>query len=249
MSDSLKGKVAVVTGGSSGIGAATVRQLAEAGAKVAVGYNKGRERADALIAQLPGEGHVAVQIDLADGESVRKAAETVRETYGRCDILVNSAGFTKAIPHGDLDALDDAFFDKMLITNVRGPFSVVRALRPMLRDSGDGVIVNISSVSGFTGSGSSLAYAACKGALDIMTMSLARALGPEIRVLAVSPAAVPTEFVAGRDRAQVEKIAERVPLKRTTEPEDVARAVMACITHLNTATGTRIVIDGGHHLV
>jgi 3-oxoacyl-[acyl-carrier protein] reductase len=244
----LVGKVALVTGGSSGIGAATVRMLAAAGANVVVGYNNGLDRARTLIESLPPAKHLAQRIVLDDAATVRSAAAAIRETYGRADILVNSAGFTRPIPHADLDALDDAFMDRMLIANVRGPFSVIRALTPLLRASGDGVIVNVSSISGFTGSGSSIAYCAAKGALDTMSLALARALGPEIRVLCVSPAAVATDFVAGRDRAALEKQAQAVPLKRVVEPEDVARAIIACLTHLTAATGTTIVVDAGRHL-
>jgi 3-oxoacyl-[acyl-carrier protein] reductase len=110
------------------------------------------------------------------------------------------------------------------------------------------VIVNVSSISAFTGSGSNIGYCASKAALDTMTMSLARVLGPAIRVLCVSPAAVATDFVAGRGRPQPEKIAEGTPLKRVVEPEDIARTVMACITHLKVSTGTRIVADAGRFL-
>ncbi|MEG8222636.1 SDR family NAD(P)-dependent oxidoreductase [Sphingomonas sp. HH69] len=145
--------------------------------------------------------------------------------------------------------LDDDLFDQIMASNVQGPFATIRAFVPMLRASGDGVIVNISSISGFTGRGSNIGYCASKGALDTMTMSLASALGPEIRVLAVSPGAVATDFVAGRDRAALEKLAEMTPLKRVIEPEDVARTVLACVTHLRATTGTRIICDGGRFLV
>jgi 3-oxoacyl-[acyl-carrier protein] reductase len=245
----LSGKVAIVTGGSSGIGAAVVSALAENGAKVVVGYNKGRDRAEQVIARLAGEHHCALHIDLEAGESIIAGKKTVTDKFGRADILVNSAGFTRPIPHADLDALDDDLFDRMLITNVRGPFSVIREFAPLLRESGAGNIINISSISAFTGSGSNIAYCAAKAALDTMTMSLARVLGPQIRVNCVSPAAVPTGFVAGRDRAAVEKIARNTPLQRAVDPADVAHAVLACITQLTMMTGSRVIIDGGRFLV
>ena len=244
----LKDKVAVVTGGSSGIGAATVRMLADEGAAVVVCYNKGEDRARALIEQLPNGNHHAQQLAVEDSASVRRAADEIGKAYGRADILVNSAGFTRPVPHAQLDALDDALLDSILIANVRGPFSMIRALVPLLRVGGDSVIVNVSSISAFTGSGSNIGYCASKAALDTMTMSLARVLGPAIRVLCVSPAAVATDFVAGRGRPQLEKIAEGTPLKRVVEPEDIARTVMACITHLKVSTGTRIVADAGRFL-
>ncbi len=244
----LHGKVAVVTGGSSGIGAATVRALAGAGATVCIGYNTGRDRAEALLRELPPGPHSAERIALDDPATIAAVAKAVQARYGRLDVLVNSAGFTRPIPHRDLDTLDDALFDAILSVNVRGTFAVIRALVPLLHASGDGVIVNISSISAFTGSGSNVAYCASKAALDTMTMSLARVLGPEIRLLCVSPAAVATDFVAGRDRPQLEKAAQSTPLKRVVEPEDVALAALACVTHLKTATGTCIVVDGGRHL-
>jgi 3-oxoacyl-[acyl-carrier protein] reductase len=244
----LSGKVAVVTGGSNGIGAATVRMLAEEGATLVVGYNKGEDRARALIGDLPGSGHRSMPIVLEDSATAKRAADDVRNNFGRADILVNSAGFTRPVPHADLEALDDALFDSILVANVRGPFSVIRAFAPLLKASGDAVVVNVSSVSAFTASGSSIAYCAAKAALDTMTMSLARALGPEIRVMCVSPAAVATDFVAGRGRPQLEKIAQTTPLKRVAEAQDIARAIMACVTHLKLTTGARIVTDGGRFL-
>ena len=245
----LQGKVAVVTGGSSGIGAAAVRMLALEGARVVLGYHQGAERAAGIIAKLPGADHRAMQIVLEDSATMQRAANEVRSAFGRADILVNSAGFTKPVPHGNLDALDDALLDRMLIANVRGPFAMIRAFAPLLRESGEGVVVNVSSIAGFTGSGSSIAYCGAKAAVDNMTIALARVLGPEIRLLCVSPGAVNTDFVAGRDHAQLEKLAQATPLKRVVEPDDVARAIMACVLYLKTSTGVKIVCDGGRFLV
>ncbi|MFL6797725.1 MAG: SDR family NAD(P)-dependent oxidoreductase [Xanthobacteraceae bacterium] len=244
----LKDKVAVVTGGSNGIGAATVRMLAAEGAHVAICYNRGKERAQALRQELPAADHRLIQLAVEDSSSVRQAADAISSAYGRADILVNSAGITRPVAHADLEALDDALLDAILIANVRGPFSMIRALVPLLRAGGEGVIINVSSISAFTGNGSNIGYCASKAALDTMTMSLARVLGPAIRVLCVSPAAVATDFVAGRGRAQLEKIAQATPLKRVVEPEDIALSIMACITHLKVSTGTRIVTDAGRAL-
>jgi len=172
----------------------------------------------------------------------------LQSQFGKVDVLVNSAGFTQPIAHSNLEALDEALFDAIMVANARGPYSVIRALLPLLRASGDAVVVNVSSISAFTGSGSNIAYCAAKAAVDTMTKSLARALGPEVRVLCVSPAAVATDFLPGRDRQALSKFVASTPLRRIIEPEDVAKAIMACVTHLTVATGVRIVVDGGRHL-
>lgn len=249
MAEQLAGRSALVTGGSNGIGAATVRMLADAGARVMIGYYTDEVRANDLRASLSGSGHCIQRIALEDSASVVAAADAARQAFGTLNVLVNCAGFTRPIPHANLDALDDAFMDRMLVANVRGPFSMIRACAPLLKESGDGVIVNVSSISGFTGSGSNIAYCASKAAIDTMTLSLARVLGPQVRVMAVSPGAVATDFVAGRGRPELEKLAEATPLKKVTEPEDVALAIMACVTHLKASTGGKIIVDGGRFLV
>jgi 3-oxoacyl-[acyl-carrier protein] reductase len=246
----LQGQVAVVTGASSGIGAATARRLAGAGAQVVVGFNSGADRANAIVESLPGgkERHVALRMPMENTPALVEAENQTATRFGRCDILINSAGFTRAIPHVDLDALDDATFDAIMVANVRGPFATIRAFAPLMKKGDRSVVVNISSISAFTGSGSSVAYCASKAALDTMSMSLARALGPEIRVLSVSPAAVNTGFVPGRSLEAIEKAAAITPLRKIVEADDVALAIMACVTHLTVATGTVIVVDGGRHL-
>jgi len=245
---SLKGKIAVVTGGSSGIGAAAVRLFAAEGATVYVGYNKGLDRAEKLIGELPGSGHQPIRIVLEDSATIRAAAKTVCDAHGRTDIVVNSAGFTRPVPHGDLESLTDELIDSLMVANVRAPFAMVRAFAPLLKASGDGVVINVSSISGFTGSGSNVAYCAAKGALDTMTMALGRALGPQIRLLCVSPGAVNTDFVAGRGLPQLEKVAQATPLRKIVQPEDVARAMLAGVTLLTVSTGAVLVCDGGRFL-
>ena len=245
---SLAGKVAVVTGGSSGIGAASVRLLAAAGARVVVGYNKGADRAATLIRELPGSGHQAMHLPMEDSAQIRKVAAAIKDGFGRADILVNSAGFTRMVAHSDLEALDDDLIDAVLTANVRGPFATMRAFVPLLRATGDAVIINISSGAAGRGTGSSIIYGASKAALNTMSLALARVLGPEIRVVIVSPGMVHTGFVPGRTEEMMAKAAQATPLKRAVEADDVALAVMACITHLKHTTGSIVTVDAGRHL-
>ena len=176
------------------------------------------------------------------------AARVVGGRWVRADVLINSAGITQPVPHAYLDAMDDEAFDRILITNVRGPFAVIRAFAPLLEAGGDGIVVNVSSLSGATGLGSSIAYCASKGALDTMSLSLARVLAPKVRVISVAPAAVATDFVPGRGRDMIEKQAASSPLRIVAEADDVALAIMSAITHLRLTTGSSIVVDGGRHL-
>lgn len=244
----LAGKVAVVTGASSGIGAATARALAAQGATVVAGFNTGADRAEAVVSALPGEGHRAARLPLEDPEQLDAVAAEVRAAYGRCDILVNSAGSTQRIAHADFDTMTPELFESLLRVNVTGPYTTVRAFAPLLRESGDSVIVNVSSVSGLTASGSNVAYCAAKAALDNLTMSLGRVLGPQIRVVGVAPAAVETGFVAGRGRDAIAAQAATTPLKVIVHPDDVAAGILAVVTHLRVSTGTTIVTDGGKRL-
>ncbi|MFF7309119.1 SDR family oxidoreductase [Streptomyces sp. NPDC008137] len=244
----LTAKAAVVTGASSGIGAATARRLARQGARVVVGYHIGAERAEKIVAELPGDGHLALRLPIEDTGALEAAATVVRERFGSVSVLVNSAGSTVPVAHRDLDGLTDELFDSMMRINVRGPYAVTRAFVPLLRASGDAVIVNVSSVSGRTASGSSIAYCAAKAALDNLTMSLGRVLGPEIRVVGLAPAAVETEFVAGRGRDAIAAQAASTPLRVMVHPDDIADAALAAITQLRVATGTTFVVDGGKHL-
>ena len=244
----LAGKVAVVCGGSGGIGAASAGLLAATGATVVVGYHSNAAKAEAVAAGLPGAGHQALAAPMTDSAALDRLAATVGKRFGRADILVNAAGMTKPVAHRELDALTDELIDEVFKVNWRGPFAAVRAFRPLLAAGGDGLVVNISSIAATTGIGSSIAYCGAKAGLDIMTVALARALAPEIRVLAVSPGVVDTEFVAGRTAEANAKIAAGTPLKRVASTDEVARAVLACATHLTFSTGSIIQVDGGRHL-
>lgn len=246
--ESVAGRVALITGASSGIGCATAIRLAKLGFAIVAGYNSRREAAENLVAQLPGQGHVALRISINDTGSVGEAAKAVEDSYGRLDVLVNNGGATRPVPAHDLDGLTDEIFDWIVTLNLRGPFAVVRAFRPLLERGREPTIINVSSIAARTGVGSSLAYCAAKGGLDTLTVGLAKVLAPGIRVFSVSPAGVDTDFVAGRTRAQLEATAEKTPLRKVTSADDVATAIVACITHLRSSTGIVVPVDEGRHL-
>ncbi|WP_338759551.1 SDR family oxidoreductase [Massilia sp. METH4] len=243
-------KVALVTGGAGGIGAAICTELARHGATVVVGYNRSAERALALAASLPTARarHAALPAPVTDSAALHRLATAIGERYGRCDILVNCAGTTSFVAHADLDGLDDGLIDSVLATNVRGPFAAVRALRPLLAAGGDGLVVNVSSIAAVTAMGSNVMYCASKAAVDNMTKSLARALAPAIRVVSVSPGLSDTDFVKSMAPEWHDEQARRTPLQRLADPREVALAVVALTTHLPFTTGAVIPVDGGRPL-
>lgn len=247
MSQPLAGKVALVTGGAGGIGAAISETLAAAGARIVVTYRDNRARADALVARLPGEGHLAAGVSVLDSPGLAALAADLAGRFGRLDILVNNAGITRVVPHPDLDGLDDATFDAIFNTNVRGAFACVRAFRRLLTANA-GVVVNLSSIAGTTAVGSNIAYCASKAAMDNMTRSLARALAPAIRVVSVAPGWVEGEYASRADPAYLQAQIDRTPLGRIARPADAAQAVLAACTLLKFTTGAVIPVDGGRPL-
>jgi 3-oxoacyl-[acyl-carrier protein] reductase len=243
----LQSRVAVVTGATGGIGVAICRSLAQAGCQVVAVYRGKESDAQALIGSLPGNGHAAMQADVTTSASLDRLAAQLTEQYGTVDVLVNSAGTTRFVPHAELAALDDALIDQVFATNWRGPFATIRALKTLLEQRGGGVVINISSIAARLGIGSNVAYCASKAALDTMTVSLARALAPAIRVRTVSPGLVDTQFIKGMDPAWREAQIARTPLGRVAQPEEVGQAVVAAAT-LTASTGTAIIVDGGRLL-
>ena len=247
MSSAPRARVALVTGGAGGLGQAISEVLAGAGYSVVVTYHSNAERARARVDSLPGTGHLALPLEVENPDSVQALADEVKSRYGSLELLVNNAGITRPVPHDDLESLDDALIDEIFRVNWRGPFACVRALRPLLEHSGEGLIVNLSSVAGRTGLGSNIAYCASKAALDSMTRSLARALAPRIRVMSVSPGFVEGEYAA-RMPEMASRQRERTPLGRLAEAQEVALAVLACATHLRFSTGDILAVDGGRRL-
>jgi 3-oxoacyl-[acyl-carrier protein] reductase len=247
-SQALAGKTAVILGGSGGIGAAAALLFAEAGARVAVVASRNPSKAETVSRALPGSGHGAYAAAVQDSAALARLAQAVQADFGGADILVNSAGMTRPVAHADLDSLTDDLFDEVLTVNLRGAFAAIRVFAPLLRASGQGLVVNISSIASETAVGSSVAYCASKAGMDVMGKALARALAPSIRIMTVSPGVVDTDFVPGRGPDWSQKQAAATPLKRLTSPNDVAQAVLACATSLAFSTGSVIQVDGGRHL-
>jgi len=246
--DRLDGQVAVITGGNGAIGTATARRLATLGARVVLLQRDAAAHSAALLDELPGSGHFAVEASVTDSASLKAAAEQVLARTGGATVLVNAAGFTRPVPAADLEALDDELIDSVFAVTWRGSFASIRAFAPQMKLRGEALVVNLSSIAAFTGLGSNLAYAAAKAAIDATTKALAKTLGPEIRVVAVSPGVVDTAFVPNRDASFNERVGAQLPLRRVAIADDVAAAVAACATSLRYATGSIFVVDGGRHL-
>jgi ketoreductase RED2 len=237
----LKGKVAIVTGSSSGIGTAVARSLAGEAVSVVLNSSKSEAAGQAVADSLPGA--VYVKADIADDAACHVLAAAAVERFGRLDILVNNAGTTELIAHSDLAAVTDEIWQRILGVNVLGTWHMTRACVPALRASGDGVVVNVTSVAGLRATGSSIPYAVSKAGLNHLTVLLANVLGPQIRVNAVAPGLVDTPWSAGWDAAR-DAARAHAPLRRSAQPEDVAEAVMGLIRARH-VTGQVLTVDGG----
>lgn len=251
------GKVVVVTGASSGLGAALAVGAATRGAKaVIVNYASSKAGAEATADAVRAAGAEAVlaQGDVSDDSACRAIADAAKP-YGRVDALANNAGVTKFAPqHGDLDALERADFERLFAVNVIGPYQMLRAARPLLEAGERASVLMVSSIAGVTGIGSSLAYATSKGALNTMTLSLARSLGPKIRVNALCPGFIDTPWhERGLPAAAVDRLREgartNTPLQAASSAEDIADAGLFLLSDASRhVTGETLLVDAGLHL-
>jgi 3-oxoacyl-[acyl-carrier protein] reductase len=251
----LKNAVVIVTGSSSGVGAACVLQLAAKGSRVVINYSKSQAEADAVAQQVIAAGGdaIVVQGNVANDADCRRMAQAALDKWGRIDGLINNAGKTKFADHADLDALNAHDFIDIYSVNVIGAFQMVRACADTMRKQGRGAVVNMSSIAGLMGNGSSVAYSASKGALNTMTKSLARALGPEIRVNAVCPGFIEGRWLKeGLGEERYEKYRQQyiasTPLHAAETPEDVAGVAIWLLEGAGLVTGETILVDSGMHL-
>ena len=256
MTEVSSNKVAIITGGSRGVGAATAKLLASKGWNITITCTSSMDDAKNVVKECEklGVEAIAIVADVSEDNSCVQTAQETIEKWGRIDALVNNAGTTKFVfNHADLDGLDAEDFLHIYKVNVVGPFQMVRACKEMLLNSDNPSVVNISSIAGIKGLGSSLAYASSKGALNTMTKSMARNLGP-IRVNAICPGFIQGDWLRngmGDDlyNAALENLTKNTPLKLTVTPEQVAEGIYSFIGINKVVTGETMLMDGGHHLI
>ena len=243
----LNGTLAMVTGGSGGLGGRICHALADEGANIAVLYNSGRVQAERVASEVSakGVGAVPVQCDVTDQSSVSDAVEAVLEEFGRIDILVNDAGYNKWIPFSDMDAMTYEDWQRIFDVNLTGPMLCIKAVAPTMRRQGAGRIVNISSVAGLEPTGSSIPYAVAKSALIHMTKCMAVGLAPEIQVNCVAPGYLLGTKMSDNLAPEYRKSAvEASLLKRAADKDDIARQV-ALFCASDSVTGQTLAIDSG----
>ncbi|EMI28959.1 SDR family NAD(P)-dependent oxidoreductase [Rhodopirellula europaea] len=243
--------VALVTGAATGVGRACAIGLARQGHDVVVNYSRSEAEAKQTVADVEALGakSMLVRCDVSVNEDVRAMVHQIGETFGRLDCLINNAATTEFIEHSDLETLTEPMWDRILGVNLKGPFFVTRAAVALLREGDGGSVVNVSSVAGITGSGSSIAYCASKGGLNTLTKSLARSLAPKIRVNAVCPGPIDSRWIRqGNPNWDLEEMVADYPLPKASQPEDIADAVLFFATGTSMTTGQLLPVDGGQTL-
>ena len=247
----VEGKVAIVTGGGTGVGRATALELAARGCAVAVNYSRSATEAEATAAEAGRRGvrAIAVRADVADDGACRALVGTAVRELGRVDVLVQSAGVTVFVPHANLDGVSAEDWQRVLGVNLIGAFQMARAVRAPMNAAGAGVIVNVSSVAGIAGVGSSIPYCASKAGMNNLTITLARALAPKIRVVAVAPGFITGRWLEGGLGAAYEPVKKAMeaksPLGRVCDPEDVSAAILSLICGSDLVTGVVVPVEGG----
>jgi 3-oxoacyl-[acyl-carrier protein] reductase len=238
-------KAVLVTGSATGAGRAIAVRFANLGMAVAINYSRSEKDAEETLdaVRACGVPGILCKANVGDDRAVRAMLARCKEEFGHLDVLVNNAGTTHFIDHANLDALTDEVWDEIFQVNLKGTFYACRAAMPLLKER-RGNIVNITSVAGLQGQGSSIPYAASKAALNCMTKSLARAFAPEVRVNAVAPGPILTRWLEGHEDA-VQKAIAVTPLQRAADPGDVADAVVFLATGTTLVTGQVLVVDGG----
>jgi 3-oxoacyl-[acyl-carrier protein] reductase len=245
-------KVCVITGSSSGIGAASAIMFSERGWDVCVNYSRDREPAEKIAAACKARGANVLleRADVSENAQCVQLASRVQSHFGRCDTLVNNAGTTKFVDLSDLDGLNAEDFHRIYGVNLIGPFQMIRAFASLLNDAQSAAVVNVSSIAPLIGGGSSLAYIASKGALNALTLTLARVMGPRIRLNVVAPGMVDSPWLknglgAERFAAMLSSYESASALNSLVSPGEVAETIYYLGAVAAKTTGEVHVVDGG----
>lgn len=251
----LKNGVVIVTGSATGVGAASAKMLAAKGCNVVINYTKSEAEAKETQAACEAFGvqTLLCQADVSSDADCRRMAQAAIDKWGRIDGLINNAGTTHFVNHANLEGLTADDFHRIYSVNVIGPYQMTRAVAEQMKRQGRGAVVNVSSIAGVMGIGSSIAYTASKGALNTMTLSLARALGPEIRVNTICPGFIQGRWLRGGMGDEAYEAAKAfqertTPLRKAGTPEDMAQAAVWFIEGADLITGEILIVDAGSHL-
>jgi 3-oxoacyl-[acyl-carrier protein] reductase len=244
----MKDKVVVITGGNGNVGSAAAKRFSDLGARVFIIVRKNLEDAESLIQSLPNQelNHRAFLANITDTPSIQQVVGEIKKTAEKCDLLINAAGITKSVSNTEIEKYTDEIIDEILINNIRGTFAVIREFIPLLKNSKDSLVINITSAAGMRASQSNIMYGASKIALELITKSLSKSLAPNTRVVAVCPGILecPTSG-ASKPVGWNEKMAKEIPLGRVGTTDDVVSTIEALATTLTYVTGSSIILDGG----
>ena len=240
-------KVAVITGGCGQIGYAAAQRLAADGVTIVALVRNNLEEAKELLTKLPSQelNHTAILASVTETSQITAAVQQVNDLFGRCDILINAAGISKVAPVSQIDKFTDELFDSIMDTNLKGTFVCVREFLPLLKKE-NGLVINISSLSAYSGNNINLAYAASKAGVNSLTKTLARGLAPAVRVVGIAPGFLEKATSGINKHPDFNaKIAPEIPLKRVATGDDIADVIMSLVNSMSYINGETIRVDGG----
>ena len=244
----IKNKVVVITGGCGQIGYAAAKRFATDGITVVVLVRKNLDEAKELLNKLPNQqlNHTAILASVADTAQIKEAVQQVTDVFGRCDILINAAGINKVVPVSHIDKFTDELFDSIMDINLKGTFVCVREFLPLLKKDNNGLIINLSSLSAYSGKNINLAYAASKAGVNSLTRTLANGLAPAVRVVGIAPGYLEKATSGINKNPEFnEKISVEIPLKRVATGDDIADVIMSLVNGMSYMNGETIKVDGG----
>lgn len=240
--------VVLITGSATGVGRACALAFADRGFDVVINYSRSQTEAEQTVQAVQARGAEAllVRCDVASDRGVREMRGAIGDRFGRLDVLINNAATTSFVDHADWEGLTEAMWDRMLAVNLKGAFFVTRAMNDLLQAGDGGAVVNVSSIAGISGMGSSIAYCTTKAGLNVMTKSLARVMAPKVRVNAVCPGPIDSRWIRqGNPDWDLEAMVAKYPIPKASQPEDIADAVLFFALDTTMTTGQILAVDGG----